>query len=234
MAQKEWKREEMKQNQGRTEQNQRKKVQKKTGYRAVLAASMFLIAASAALSACKKSPAAETTAQTQAAEETEGAVSTALGAADRVLEENGMLYLKYRTEIRSLSKETGEMKTLCQFDTGDENSTFWVYGGGLYFDRIQAESGSTQGTELYGLYRLDLESGVEEHLADLTDQPSVLYASKNRLYVKGYNMNVIYTLDENGKTAGELSPSDTIYGEIPAGCSELFNGILPYYTEQFG
>lgn len=54
MAQKEWKREEMKQNQGRTEQNQRKKVQKKTGYRAVLAASMFLIAASAALSACKK------------------------------------------------------------------------------------------------------------------------------------------------------------------------------------
>ena len=107
---------------------------------------MFLIAASAALSACKKSPAAETTAQTQAAEETEGAVSTALGAADRVLEENGMLYLKYRTEIRSLSKETGEMKTLCQFDTGDENSTFWVYGGGLYFDRIQAESGSTQGT----------------------------------------------------------------------------------------
>lgn len=234
MAQKEWKREEMKQNQGRTEQNQRKKVQKKTGYRAVLAASMFLIAASAALSACKKSPAAETTAQTQAAEETEGAVSTALGAADRVLEENGMLYLKYRTEIRSLSKETGEMKTLCQFDTGDENSTFWVYGGGLYFDRIQAESGSTQCTELYGLYRLDLESGVEEHLADLTDQPSVLYASKNRLYVKGYNMNVIYTLDENGKTAGELSPSDTIYGEIPAGCSELFNGILPYYTEQFG
>ena len=234
MAQKEWKREEMKQNQGRTEQNQRKKVQKKTGYRAVLAASMFLIAASAALSACKKSPAAETTAQTQAAEETEGAVSTALGAADRVLEENGMLYLKYRTEIRSLSKETGEMKTLCQFDTGDENSTFWVYGGGLYFDRIQAESGSTQGTELYGLYRLDLESAVEEHLADLTDQPSVLYASKNRLYVKGYNMNVIYTLDENGKTAGELSPSDTIYGEIPAGCSELFNGILPYYTEQFG
>ena len=234
MAQKEWKREEMKQNQGRTEQNQRKKVQKKTGYRAVLAASMFLIAASAALSACKKSPAAETTAQTQAAEETEGAVSTALGAADRVLEENGMLYLKYRTEIRSLSKETGEMKTLCQFDTGDENSTFWVYGGGLYFDRIQAESGSTQGTELYGLYRLDLESSVEEHLADLTDQPSVLYASKNRLYVKGYNMNVIYTLDENGKTAGELSPSDTIYGEIPAGCSELFNGILPYYTEQFG
>ena len=195
---------------------------------------MFLIAASAALSACKKSPAAETTAQTQAAEETEGAVSTALGAADRVLEENGMLYLKYRTEIRSLSKETGEMKTLCQFDTGDENSTFWVYGGGLYFDRIQAESGSTQGTEFYGLYRLDLESGVEEHLADLTDQPSVLYASKNRLYVKGYNMNVIYTLDENGKTAGELSPSDTIYGEIPAGCSELFNGILPYYTEQFG
>lgn len=234
MAQKEWKREEMKQNQGRTEQNQRKKVQKKTGYRAVLAASMFLIAASAALSACKKSPAAETTAQTQAAEETEGAVSTALGAADRVLEENGMLYLKYRTEIRSLSKETGEMKTLCQFDTGDENSTFWVYGGGLYFERIQAESGSTQGTEFYGLYRLDLESGVEEHLADLTDQPSVLYASKNRLYVKGYNMNVIYTLDENGKTAGELSPSDTIYGEIPAGCSELFNGILPYYTEQFG
>ena len=83
MAQKEWKREEMKQNQGRTEQNQRKKVQKKTGYRAVLAASMFLIAASAALSACQKSPAAETTAQTQAAEETEGAVSTALGAADR-------------------------------------------------------------------------------------------------------------------------------------------------------
>lgn len=234
MAQKEWKREEMKQNQGRTEQNQRKKVQKKTGYRAVLAVSMFLIAASAALSACQKSPAAETTAQTQAAEETEGAVSTALGAADRVLEENGMLYLKYRTEIRSLSKETGEMKTLCQFDTGDENSTFWVYGGGLYFDRIQAESGSTQGTEFYGLYRLDLESGVEEHLADLTDQPSVLYASKNRLYVKGYNMNVIYTLDENGKTAGELSPSDTIYGEIPAGCSELFNGILPYYTEQFG
>ena len=75
---------------------------------------------------------------------------------------------------------------------------------------------------------------MEEHLADLTDQPSVLYASKNRLYVKGYNMNVIYTLDENGKTAGELSPSDTIYGEIPAGCSELFNGILPYYTEQFG
>lgn len=234
MAQKEWKQEEMKQNQGRTEQNQRKKVRKKTGYRAVLAASMFLIAASAALSACQKSPAAETAAQTQAAEETEGAVSTALGSADRMLEENGMLYLKYRTEIRSLSKETGEMKTLCQFDKADENSTFWVYGGGLYFDRMQAESGSTQGTELYGLYRLDLESGEEEHLADLTDQPSVLYASKNRLYVKGYNMNVIYTLDENGKTAGELSPSDTIYGEIPAGCSELFNGILPYYTEQFG
>lgn len=234
MAQKEWKQEEMKQNQGRTEQNQRKKVRKKTGYRAVLAASMFLIAASAALSACKKSPAAETTAQTQAAEKTEDAVSTARGSADRMLEENGMLYLKYRTEIRSLSKETGEMKTLCQFDKADENSTFWVYGGGLYFDRMQAESGSTQGTELYGLYRLDLESGEEEHLADLTDQPSVLYASKNRLYVKGYNMNVIYTLDENGKTAGELSPSDTIYGEIPAGCSELFNGILPYYTEQFG
>ena len=234
MAQKEWKQEEMKQNQGRTEQNQRKMVRKKTGYRVVLAASMFLIAASAALSACQKSPAAETAAQTQAEEETEGAVSTALGSADRMLEENGMLYFKYRTEIRSLSKETGEMKTLCQFDKEDENSTFWIYGGGLYFDRMQVESGSTEGTELYGLYRLDLESGEEEHLADLTDRPSVLYASKNRLYVKGYNMNVIYTLDENGKTAGELSPSDTIYGEIPAGCSELFNGILPYYTEQFG
>ena len=234
MAQKEWKREEMKQNQGRTEQNQRKKVQKKTGYRAVLAASMFLIAASAALSACKKSPAAETTAQTQAAEETEGAVSTALGAADRVLEENGMLYLKYRTEIRSLSKETGEMKTLCQFDTGDENSTFWVYGGGVYCDGIGGVSASTRAWVFCGLCGRDWECGVKELLADRAARPGVLYAKKNRLYVKGYNMNVIYTLDENGKTAGELSPSDTIYGEIPAGCSELFNGILPYYTEQFG
>ena len=98
-----------------------------TGYRAVLAASMFFgLLLRQPCQRAKNSPAAETTAQTQAAEETEGAVSTALGAADRVLEENGMLYLKYRTEIRSLSKETGEMKTLCQFDTGDENSTFWV------------------------------------------------------------------------------------------------------------
>ena len=46
---------------------------------------------------------------------------------------------------------------------------------------------------------------------------------------------VSYThLDVYKRQAGELSPSDTIYGEIPAGCSELFNGILPYYTEQFG
>ena len=234
MSQREWKQKEMQQNREKKGQNQGKNFRKKTGYRAALAASMFLIAASAALTACRTSPAEETAAQTQAADMTEGAVSTALGTADRMLEEDGVLYLKYRTEIRSLSKETGEMKTLCQFEKEDENSTFWVYGGGLYFDRMQAESGSTQGTELYGLYRLDLANGREEHLADLTDQPSVLYASKNRLYVKGYNMNVIYALDENGKTAGELSPSDTIYGELPAGCSELFNGILPYYTEQLG
>lgn len=234
MDRKEWKLEEMEQRREEEKLNPKKRVQRKTGYRAALAVSMFLIAASAALSACKTASAAETAAETQAEDTREGAVSTALGSADRMLEEDGVLYLKYRTEIRSLSKETGEMKTLCQFEKEDENSTFWVYGGGLYFDRMQAESGSTQGTELYGLYRLDLASGKEEHLADLTDQPSVLYASKNRLYVKGYNMNVVYSLDESGKTAGELSPSDTVYGEIPAGCSELFNGILPYYTEQLG
>ena len=205
---------------------------KKKRYRATLVLSMLVLAASASLSACKVQVSAEGNAQTS--EEQQGDISTARGFADRMLEEKGILYFKYRTEIHSLDPESEELKTLVAFENGDENSTFWVYGGGLYFDRAQGENDGAQGTPLYGLYRLDLESGEEEHLADLTSQPSLLYASNHRLYVKGYNMNVVYTLDENGKTAGELSPSETIYGQMPTGCQELFNGILPYFTEQFG
>lgn len=211
-----------------------KQNKKNIKHRALLTASILLIASSAALSACKASPEKETSAQTREDETKKKAVSTAVGSADRMVEDGKMLYFKYHTQIYSLSTDVGEMKTLLQFDDEGENNTFWVYDGGLYFDRMQTDGSTAQGTELYGLYRLDLESGDEEHLADLTEQPMVLYASAGCLYVKDYGTNVIYALDDDGKTAGEISPSDSVYGKIPNGCSELFNGILPYYTEKLG
>lgn len=212
----------------------KEKISKKIRNKTLAAAVMMLIASSAVMSGCGASSSSETAATSQADETDKTSLNTATGSAERMIEDGGMLYFKYRTRICSLSQDGGEIKVLVDFDDESDNNTFWIYKSGLYFDRKQTDTDSAQGTELYGLYRLDLESQEEQHLADLTSQPLVLYASGDRLYVKGYETNVVYSLDENGKTAGELSPSDTVYGRIPTGCSELFNGILPYYTEQYG
>ena len=46
-----------------------------------------------------------------------------------------------------------------------ENGAFWVYRGGLYFDRRQIKEGEE--TEFYSLCRLDLETGETVELSAL-------------------------------------------------------------------
>ena len=192
-----------------------------------------------ALSGCKK-PDLETSA---AVEETvtekpgepitlREATVTASGEAARMIESGGFLFFKYQNTIYQLEEKTGERKALRTFEEGEENQSFWVYAGGLYYDSNQP--GKEESARLYGLYRLDLESKETDHLADLTAQPSALYLSGDCLYVKGFNVNIAYRLDEQGRTAGELAPTETIYGMLPEGCVELYQGMLPYYVDHCG
>lgn len=184
------------------------------------------------------------------------ATLTAEGSAERMVESGGYLFFAYGNAIHSINEATGEMKTLRTFEEGETSGAFWVYKGGLYYDSSKEEvteaeaAGQPDGAEkpeeagrtgypgqqgeFYGLYRMDLETGEEEHLADLMARPTAIYASGDVLYIRGFHMNIVYALDENGKTKGELSPTETVYGQIPDGCMELFSGMLPYYVEHCG
>ncbi len=200
-----------------------------------------LLAGSLLLAGCQKEEPAqpeETKAEameTEAEEETADlrtATETAQGDALRMVESGGRLFFKYRDGIYMIEEESGEMTELCRFADARENGAFWVYRGGLYFDRRQVKEGEE--SEFYSLCRLDLETGETEVLAELMNRPSVLYASSGRLYIRGAGQTVVYALDEDGRTAGELSPSETVYGALPEGCRELFNGVLPYYVDTCG
>lgn len=195
------------------------------------------------MAGCKKAGTADTTVssgevETESRESQEEpadirtATQTADGDASRMIESGGGLYFKYADSIRRIDEKTGEMKLLRSFEEGESNQAFWVYGGNLYFDLTTETDGSE--TTLYGLYKIDLETGEELHLADLMAQPTALYASNDRLYIRGYNVNIVYALDSDGKTAGELGPGETVYGQIPEGCRELYSGMLPYYVEHSG
>lgn len=199
------------------------------------------------MSGCKKTDETKASVSSSVPEETKGqesqetqeepvdlksATLTADGDASRMIESGGGLYFKYADSIQRIDEKTGEMKLLRSFDAGESNQSFWIYGGNLYFD--MTTEGDESKTTLYGLYKIDLETGEEAHLADLMAQPSALYASADRLYVKGYNVNIVYALDSDGNTAGELGPGETVYGQIPEGCRELYNGMLPYYVEHCG
>ncbi len=213
----------------------RKEIEKNRGRgRKIRAAVLFsAVVLAALLGGCRTADSQETKAQS--AEETgEEDLETqqVSGDASRMIEDGENLYFKYGSDICVIDRKTEEIKTVKSFGKANQNGSFWIYGGGLYFDEFQPGDGN--GEDFYSLKRLDLETGKEEHLADLMSQPSQIYASDGCLYVKGYNSTIVYALDEEGKTNGELSPETTVYGKIPEGCRELFNGMLPYYVDQLG
>lgn len=211
----------------------------------IVLASCFLLAASTVFTGCKKETIVEpssSVAETEAlAEETEEIsweelTKTAEGSADRMVESGGYLFFFYEDAIYALQEETGEQRLLKHFENEETSGTFWVYQGGLYFDsRKEGDYPSDGDNELRGLYRLDLTTGEEAHLADIKVWPTAMYASEGKLYIKSFDqMNLVYELDEKGRTRGELSPSETVYGKIPDGCFEIFFGMLPYYAEHCG
>ena len=203
--------------------------------RRALPAAAMAFALAAALAACRPGKPEETEAlpvQTEAEEEK----TSAQGNPGSMVEADGRLYLKQGDAIYAIEKETGEMKVLRRFSEGEKNGAFWVLGDSLYFDVSQPGTGkgTTERSELYSLCRLDLTSGEEEHLADLMSQPFDMYAADGKLYIRSMQDTVIYSLDDQGKTVGELAPPETIYGQIPEGCTELFGGVLPRYVDQLG
>lgn len=209
-----------------------------------LLASLVLFAVPVFLSGCRTAEPVESSSVevSTEAEESEAEVPeemdwkeatvTAEGSAQRMVESGGHLFFKYKNGIYSINEKTEKLILLREFDDGEENGSFWVYRGGLYYD--VSVSGTPGESSFFGLYRLDLETGTEEHLSDLMALPTEIYASEDKLYIRGYGMNIVYALDENGKTKGELSPTETVYSLIPDGCRELFSGVLPCYLEHCG
>lgn len=213
--------------------NARRNDRRKRGT-ALRAVGLALVLA-ALLSACRPGEAAETEAlpvQTEAAEESK----TVRGEPGKMVEAEGVLYLKRKDAIYAIEKETGEMKVLRRFSGGEKNGAFWVMGDSLYFDVSQpgTGNGTAETPEFYSLRRLDLTAGEEEHLADLMSQPFDMYAADGKLYLRSMQDTVIYGLDDEGKTVGELAPPETVYGQMPEGCTELFGGVLPRYVDQLG
>ena len=112
-----------------------------------------LLAGSLLLAGCQKEKPAqpeETKAEameTEAEEETADlrtATETAQGDALRMVESGGRLFFKYRDGIYMIEEESGEMTELCRFADARENGAFWVYRGGLYFDRHQVKEGEDE------------------------------------------------------------------------------------------
>lgn len=207
---------------------------------------LFLLSASSVLTGCKPETAEESLASAAKPQETEAGKQeepnwkeltlTAEGSAKRMVEAGGYLFFFYKDAIYCMNEKTGEKKQLRAFEKEESSGAFWVYRGGLYFDSKKKETEKNADDHgLRGLYRLDLTSGAEEHLADIKIWPRAIYASEDKLYVKGFDeMNMVYQLDSAGRTKGELSLTDTVYGRIPDGCFEVFSGILPYYAEHYG
>ncbi len=203
-------------------------------FTAAFAAAVLIVPA--AMAGCQKP-----TAEEASVEETEGPDSplpetedstAAVGDAASMIEADGRLFFKYGNAIRCIDKESGKMETIRAFGERELNQTFWVYGGNLYFDTNVDEA--TASANLYGIHMLNLESGEELHLADLVAPPVALYASDHVLYASGAEMNFIYQLDGEGKTAGELAPAETVYAKMPQGCRELYGKPLAYYVDRFG
>lgn len=205
---------------------------------AAATAALVILTVPVGMAGCKKPEAAETLAPAETKEapadtsEEEKAPAAAIGDASSMIESEGVLYFKYGNAIRAIEKATGEIRKIRTFEESESNRTFWVCGGNLYFDTNIDELEASSG--LFGIHKLNLETKEEVHLADLTAQPTSLYASGDILYVRVPDNNIVYQLDEEGKTKGELSPGETIYGKIPEGCKELYSGMLPYYTEHYG
>ena len=210
----------------------------------VLMTSLALLTVPVVLSGCRKAEPVEsssveagTEAKESKAEEPEKmdwkeATATAEGSANRMVESGGHLFFKYKNGIYKIDEKTEALTLLREFEDGEENGSFWVYRGGLYYD--VSVSGTQGESSFFGLYRMDLETGTEEHLSDLMALPTEIYASEDKLYIRGYDMNIVYALDNDGKTKGELSPTETVYSQIPDGCRELFSGVLPYYLDHCG
>lgn len=201
------------------------------------------------LSGCKKTGTTDVTASSGAVSETESgdesepqdirtATLRADGSTQQMIESGGGLYYKYKNTIQTVDKKTGEMRVLRTFSDDEVNQTFWIYGGNLYFDLSVPDDETAGTTPFYGLNRIDLETGEEKHLADLMVQPNYFYASEDKLYIRGFDqgleVNVVYALNDEGDTAGELGPGETVYGQIPEGCRELFNSMLPYHIDHLG
>lgn len=207
---------------------------------------LFLLSVSSVVTGCKTQTAAVPSVSIAETKELETGkqeepdwkelTRTAEGSARRMVESGGYLFFFCQDAIYCMDEKTGEKRQLRRFEKEESSGAFWVYRGGLYFDSKKAESeGNAEKNGLRGLYRLDLTSGAEEHLADIKGWPTDMYASEDKLYVKGFDeMNMVYQLDSNGRTKGELSLTDTVYGLIPEGCFEVFSGLLPYYAEHCG
>lgn len=157
---------------------------------------------------------------------------TATGSTETMVESGRHLFFKYGGSIWSLDKATDKLAQVKTFEEGEENGSFWIYKGNLYYDVNSAKG--EDAARLYGLYKKDLETGEETHLADLMNQASGIYASQDALYVRGYNVNQAFSLKEDGSLGEELASDKTVYGRIPEGCHELYRGILPFMVENYG
>lgn len=156
----------------------------------------------------------------------------AVGSAETMVETGGHLFFKYGNSIWSINKASEKPEKIKTFSDEEVNGSFWVYKGGLYYDINIAKGEETAPS--YGLYRLNLETGQEEYLTELTNQAAGIYASEETLYVTSYNMNRIYALNEDGRLEKEKGREETVYAKIPEGCRELYRGVLPYMVENYG
>lgn len=168
---------------------------------------------------------------TEAEKDLKESTLTAVGSADTMVESGECLYFKYGDSVWRLNKATDKLEKIKTFAEGESNGSFWIYRGNLYYDVNSAKG--EEAARLYALYKLNLETGEDEHQADLMNQASGIYASEGILYVNGYNMNQAYALKEDGSLDKELTAEQTVYGQIPAGCRELYRGILPYMAEHY-
>jgi hypothetical protein len=148
-----------------------------------------------------------------------------------VIRSGGRLYFRYRDSFYELTEETGEIRNIISLEGGEQTSAFWIYRGGFYFDmEYQDEAGDG----LTGLYRMSLTDGSTVHMADINFVPTSLYVSDGRLYVRDAGNSRAYALDGNGLTRTELSPSDTVLGDIPSDCVLFPEGSPAYAAEHLG
>lgn len=211
------------------------------GYTALFAAFAITAAGLAGLTGCTGESAISSgtetagsreTAENPSPDETGAEAFITRGSSATMVETNGDLFFKYKESLWKIDKKTDEQELLKAFGEGERNSAFWVYDNSIYFD--ETNYSDYAGPEDSRICRLDLGTGKEEQLSDLPGVPSAIYASERVLYVKGYQFLKMFKLDDEGGVQEELDMEDTLYAQIPEGCTEDSTELLARTVGQYG